>query len=423
MVRVATSPEAGALPSGAISRAVVVRLYPTRVQAAMLRRWQGALRYVWNNTWAWCQGERESVGHWPSQASIQLRMIGLKSEPDTSWVAELPAHAVIALAEDLHRAMQNWFAQRAGMPRFRAKHQRQFSIYAVNQRTAYGDMKVKLPKLGAVRYRAGDLPAGRLLYSRIYRDSDKWLMASVFECPPFEAAPAAVARVGVDMGLKTLATVFDGEHVAAIESPKALRAHEARLRRYQRRVSRRKKGSERCNQAKRAVARLHQRIANVRKDAAHKATTALVARAATVVVETLNVRGMVRSRALAKSVQDAGMAEFLRMLRYKAQWNGRTMIEASPWFPSSSICSTCGGRREMPLSLRWFSCRCGNEMDRDENAARNLFAYREEPGNVGVMPETRGESGGQAGEATRPPVLDAEPRISKRPTRGCGRPK
>lgn len=387
-----------------INRAVVVRLYPNRGQAAALRRWQGGLRFVWNHTWAWCKARRagaDGAGKWPGKAAIQAHMVGLKKIPETAWLADLPAHAVLALAEDLHRAMRNWFEKRARAPNFRGKYQRQFSVYAVNQATSYGDRAVKLPKLGALRYRTGALPQGRLLSSRIYREADKWYMSSVFECAAPKLAEPTVERVGVDMGLTTLATVFDGQRATRVDNPKALRAHEARLRRYQRRVSRRKKGSHRRERAKQAVARLHQRIANVRKDAAQKATSAIVRAADIIVVESLNVRGMLKNGNVANSVADAGMSEFLRMLRYKAQWAGRTVIEADRWFPSSKTCSSCGKLHAMPLSARRLSCACGNEMDRDENAARNLFAYREEPGNAGATaPKTRGECGDQALGAT-----------------------
>jgi putative transposase len=412
-----TSDDLRATLLSASRRGIVVRLYPNRTQAAKLRQWQGGLRFVWNHAWAWCKTHRESTGKWPSKAEIQRHIVELKKHPETRWVGDLPAHALLAIADDLLRAMANWFERRARMPRFRAKHQRQFSIYVVNQRTHYGEGTVKLPKLGALRYRGGDLPDGRLLCSRIYLAGDKWVMSSVFECESLEPMLAVDERAGIDMGLKALATVFDGERAGTVPNPKALRAHEIRLRRYQRRVSRRMKGSGRHASAKVAVGRLHERIAQIRKDAAHKATSALVARYETLVVETLNVAGMQKNRTLARSVHDAGMGDFLRLLRYKAAWSGRTLIEADPWFPSTKMCSRCGDLQHMTLSSRWYSCGCGNEMGRDENAARNLYAYREEPGNAGVKPKTRGESGDQTVGATRPPVPDVEPRTSKQSRR------
>lgn len=398
-----------------INRAAVVRLYPNRVQAAALRRWQGGLRFVWNNTWAWCKTQRETVGKWPNKAAIQSHMVAMKKQAGTEWIADIPAHAILTLAEDMTRAMRNWFEKRAKMPKFRGKYARAFSVYAVNQATKFGEQHVKLPKLGDVRYRAGALPQGRLLSSRIYREADKWFMSSVFECQPFEQSFGAVEKVGIDMGLKTLATVFDGERVISVETPKALKKHEQRLARYQRRMSRRVKGSNRRNRAKQQVARLHARIANIRKDNAHKATSAIVAMADTIQVETLNVRGMLKAKLQSKAVSDASMGMFLGQLRYKATWHGRKLVQADRWFPSSQICSGCGQvHKEMATQrLDVMRCDCGNVMQRDENAARNLFAYREELGNAGVKPKTRRETGGPGMVATPAPVPVVELRILK----------
>jgi putative transposase len=271
---------------------------------------------------------------------------------------------------------------------------------------------MKLPKIGMVKYRGGDLPDGRLYCARVFMEAGKWFVAAVFECPSLEPSIAPVERVGIDMGIKSLATVFDGENVTEIKNGKALRQHEVRLARYQRILSRRQKGSKRRELAKRRVASLHQRIANIRNDACHKATTAIVGTANTIVVESLNVKGMMKNGHLAKALGDASMSTFLGMLKYKSEWYGRSLIEASQWMPSSKTCSRCGQLHDMPLKARWMSCDCGNEMDRDENAARNLYAYREELGNVCDMEtqKTRGETGGQILVETPGTVPVIEPR-------------
>lgn len=368
---------------------------------------------------------RSINGKWPTKAEVQAMIVGMKKEAGTEWLADIPAHALLKLADDIMAAFKNWFdsisgkrkGRKMGRPQFRGKFARQFSVYMVNQNTAFVEGGVKLPKLGKVRMRAGDLPQGRLLSSRVYREADKWFMSSVFECQPAVPSVPTVARVGIDMGLTTLATVFDGTRTVEFHSPKALRVHEARLRRYQRLVSRRVKGSHRRERAKRHVAKLHQRIANIRKDAAHKATSAIVAAAGAIVIEDLNVKGMAANRNIAKSVHDSAMSEFLLQLRYKAAWQGREIITASRWFASSKTCSDCG---EKNLSVvlgvgRWACPACGSIHERDTNAARNLFAYREELGNAGEMtPKTRMEIGEQ-GMAARPrPVPISELRISKR---------
>lgn len=379
-----------------INRAAIVRLYPNREQAAVLRRWQGGLRFVWNETLNWCKTQREKSGKWPNRAAIQTHMVSMKKQSETEWVGGIPAHAILAIARDMHRAFRNWFEKRARMPRFRGKRQRQLSVYMASQKTKLGKSQVKLPKLGSVRFRAGSLPEGRLVSLRVFCQADKWFMSITFECERFYSDHGSVDRVGIDMGIKVLATAFDGQKVMSIENPKALEKHLVRLRRYQRRVSRRIVGSKRRENAQRCVARLHQRIANARKDAAHKATSMLIKHANTIVIESLNVRGMVKNRHLARAVSDASIGMFMEMLRYKAAWYGRSIIEASQWFPSSKTCSACGVIHDMPLSVRRMSCVCGNEMDRDENAARNLFAYREELGNAGrATPKKRVESGDQ----------------------------
>lgn len=286
----------------------------------------------------------------------------------------------------------------------------------VNQATSFRDGKVKLPKLGEVRQRGGDLPEGRLLSSRVWCEAGKWYLSSVFECErPAYVTPEA-ERVGVDMGIKTLATVFDGQNVTPFDNPKALEKRLAQLRRYQRRVSRRVKGSNRREAAKRRVAWLHQKIANIRKNTAHQATSRIVAMADKIVVESLNVAGMMKSKLHSRATADAGMGGFLRQIAYKADWQRREVIKADRFYPSSQICSSCGEiHKEMAVKrLDVLRCACGNVMQRDDNASRNLYAYPEERGNVGVKPETRRETGDQVPVATPVPVPVSELRILKK---------
>lgn len=404
-----------------VSRAIVSRLYLNREQAASVRRWQGGLRRIWNESLEWCFKQRDEVGKWPKKSALQSFMVSLKHRPETAWMKDIPAHAILALCEDMQRAFKNWFEKRAKRPKFRGKFQRQFSVYMVNQTTEFCDGKVKLPKLGEVRYRCGDQPQGRLLSSRVWCEAGKWYLSSVFECerPAYEIPK--VERIGIDMGLKTLATAFDGEKVILFENPKALEKRLAQLRRYQRRVSRRVKGSQRREAAKRRVARLHQKIANIRKNVAHQATCALVRQADTLVVESLNVAGMMKSKLHSRATADAGMGDFLRQIAYKADWQRRKLIEADRFYPSSQICSVCGEiRKEMSKKrLDVLRCACGNIMQRDENASRNLYAYPEERGNVGLAPKTCAEIGDQEAAAMPISVPVVEAQILKRPGDSC----
>jgi hypothetical protein len=138
-------------------------------------------------------------GRWPTKAEIQALIVGMKKMEGTEWISDIPAHALLTLADDLHKALLNWFNSLSGKrkgpkiarPRFRGKFARQFSVYMVNQNTSFGDGLVKLPKLGPVKFRGGELPAGRLLSSRVYREADKWYMSPRWplQIPPPVATP------------------------------------------------------------------------------------------------------------------------------------------------------------------------------------------------------------------------------------------
>lgn len=406
-----------------ITRAAILRLYPNQTQASSLRRWQGGLRYVWNAALDCVFTSRQINGRWPTKPEIQSLIVGMKKMEGTEWVSDIPAHALLTLADDLHKALLNWFNSLSGKrrgpkvarPRYRGKFARQFSVYMVNQATQFGECTVRLPMLGQVKFRGGDLPVGRLLSSRVYREADKWYMASIFECAAPKPDTAPIESVGIDMGLKTLATVYDGQTIREVPKLAALRRHEQRLKRYQRRLSRRVKGSKRRERAKQAVAKLHQRIANLRKDYAHKATSEIVASAQTIKIETLNVRGWAKNRSIAKSTADASVGMFLTMLRYKADWAARTLVEVGQWEPTSKACSHCGEHNAAVVLgvSRWVCGECGSIHDRDHNAAKNIYGYGEERRNLtGKTVESAWTGGDQVGAIQ--PVPQDETRILKR---------
>jgi putative transposase len=201
-----------------------------------------------------------------------------------------------------------------------------------------------------------------------------------FTCEVERAIPKHHAlwgsAIGVDLGVKTLLTAVDGRgNVIAIDGPKALRSSLQRLRRASRAHSRKAKGSANRRKAAARLVRIHARVASVRSDALHKATTDLAQRYGTVVLEDLNVAGMTRNRHLARVVADQGWAQARRMLSYKTSWNGGRLIVADRWFPSSKTCSACGAvKAKLTLSQRTYICEfCGLILDRDVNAATNLF--------------------------------------------------
>jgi putative transposase len=275
---------------------------------------------------------------------------------------------------------------------------------------------VVLPRLGRLRTHestrklARRIKAGtaRILSATVRRDGGRWFVAFTCEVDRTQRRPARPdATVAVDLGVKNLAVLSTGE---VIPNPKHLDAALARLRRISRTVSRRtgpdrrtrQAASRRWRRADQRRARLHARVANLRRESIHQLTTALARTYGTVVVEDLNVAGMLRNRRLARRIADAGFGEIRRQLAYKTKWNGGRLIVVDRWFPSSKTCSGCGVvKTKLALSERTYHCQhCGLVIDRDLNAARNLAAHPA----ASVVPEWPADDkpGRGADQQTRP---------------------
>ncbi|MXZ41929.1 MAG: IS200/IS605 family element transposase accessory protein TnpB, partial [Caldilineaceae bacterium SB0666_bin_21] len=223
---------------------------------------------------------------------------------------------------------------------------------------------------------------GDIMGVTVSRKGSRWFAS--FTVDTYEPAPDPKPGpdIGIDMGVKTLATVWDGEELEEIANPKALTAALKSLRRLDKAIARSLHTHGRHNPSNRRDGLYAQRnrlrfdIANLRADHHHKATTQIAKRGGTVKVETLNVDGMKRNRRLARAIGDAGMGEFVRQLEYKCGWYGTAFEKVDRWYPSSKTCSRCGAVKQSLLSERTYRCNlCGFECDRDENAARNLQAY------------------------------------------------
>jgi putative transposase len=227
---------------------------------------------------------------------------------------------------------------------------------------------------------------GNILSATVSRVADRWFVSlTVIEKSVKDPTPIEGLVVGIDLGIKTFATI-SGE--LPVESPKALSKAQARLRRAQQAHSRKVKGSKNRRKSAQKIAKIHARVANVRRDFLHQLTTRLAKTKSIIVIEDLNVKGMVRNRCLSFRIMDAGWGEFRRQLGYKTTWYGSKLLVADRWFPSSKKCSTpnCGFKlRKLPLSIReWVCPQCGVVHDRDENASTNLknLAYPEFRGNA-----------------------------------------
>ena len=210
----------------------------------------------------------------------------------------------------------------------------------------------------------------------ISRQADRWFAAINVETQQLQHSRKANKSVGIDLGIKSLATLSTG---ASDEGPKAHTALLKRLRRTSRRLSKKEKGSRNARKAKTKLARLHARISNIRRDHLHKLTTELVLNNRHIGIEDLNVKGMAANRRLSRHIMDQSFYEFRRQLTYKSEWYGSELVVVDRFYPSSKRCHHCGWIKEdLQLADRQWTCVCGEDHDRDINAAKNIAAWMHE---------------------------------------------
>lgn len=353
-----------------------IALDPNNVQTTYLARAAGTARFAYN--WALAEWKRQ-YDAWkadnclpkPSQAALRRQLNAIKRE-QFPWMLEVTKNAPQMAIIQLGQAFQNFFTGRARYPQFRKKgvHDR-FTL--TNDQFDIDGSRIRIPNLGWVRMRETLRFAGKIMSATVCRVADMWLVSIAVDTQDDSHLPKAENQgaVGVDLGVKALATLSTGE---SIPGPKAYKALLDRLRRLSRGLSRNVKGSANRRKARAKLAKLHARIANIRADHLHKLTTNLTRRFHTIGIEDLNVRGMVKNRHLARSVADMGFFELRRQLEYKAARRGGQVVVADRFFASSKTCSACGHKLdELLLSVREWTCpECGALHNRDVNAAINL---------------------------------------------------
>ena len=322
--------------------------------------------------------EYEETGKWQRHRK-HLPVERLKKK-DFPWLYEL-ANLTRGFGANLDKAYQNFFrrvknGEKPGFPRFKSR-KNGIGSFRLTGAIHITETHIKLPRIGWLRLKEhGYIPADgiHILSVTVSESAGRWFVS--VQCKQeIEAALAIGEPIGVDLGVKELAVVSDGRR---FENPKPLKKAQAKLRRLQRELSRRKKGGKNREKTRKKVAKAHQRIANIRRDTLHKSTSVIVAktkpdneRPSVVVLEDLNVSGMLANHCLAQAISDVGFAEFRRQLEYKTVWYGSELIVATD-FSLFALCSIVVASLELKLSDRVWTCDCGAVHDRDLNAAINL---------------------------------------------------
>lgn len=353
-------------------KAVKVRLYPTPEQELILARSFGCARWYWNYALNACIQHYQETGKSLKLATYKGMLPQLKKE--YPWLKDDCYSAVLqCVAINLNKAYANFFQGRAKFPRFKSKQGKQSIQYPQNV-TVDGD-KLVVPKIGELKAVFHREITGTIKTVTISKTpSDKYFASILCEIESKVQESSGDKTLGIDLGLKDFAIVHDGEEVTKYSNPKHLKRHEKNLRRKQQKLARKTKGSKTREKYRKFVAKVHERVSNTRQDFLHKLSRKLVDESQVIVVENLNVKGLVRNRKLSKAISDVGWGTFVNFLAYKLERKEASLIEIDRFFPSSKKCSCCGRIvDELPLDIREWDCpSCGTHHDRDGNAALNI---------------------------------------------------
>jgi putative transposase len=366
-------------------QAVKVRLYPTTEQQEILAQHFGCSRWWWNYALNLCIETYQATGKGLTRSALNAFLPKLKKQEETEWLSECYSQVLQAITLNLVTAYKNFFEGRAKYPRFKAKKNKQSIQYPQSVKIIDGCLKFP-GRVGVVKAKLHRPIEGTIKTVTISMTPSGKYFASVLTEAQGDNPPVSTEGkvAGIDLGLKDFAIVNDGVKTSKFANPKHLAKHERNLARKQRRLDRKEKGSKSRDKARKLVARVYERVSNVRQDYLHKLSRKLVdenqvkaLRAGFAnVVESLNTKGMVRNHKLAKAISDVGWGMFVNFLSYKLEKEGKVLVEIDRWFPSSKLCSNCHYQvAEMPLEVRSWTCpSCGTHHDRDGNASANIRA-------------------------------------------------
>ena len=379
-----------------------VMLVPNNRQRTRLFQFAGAARFAYN--WALNREQQAyAIGEkFNSSNDLRKEFTALRNSAEYSWLKTISNNVTKQAIKDCADAYTKFFKKQAGRPRFKSRRHGNFSFYQDTDKIRITATHVKLEAIAASKRRnrqrlnwirlaeRGRIPVGaKYKQPRINFDGLNWWLSVAVEFEQ-EQLPAEGEPLGIDLGLKELAVCSDSIIYPNINRTTEVRRLKKKQRRLQRSTSRKyemnKKKGERyaktCNiiKSEKKLLRLHHRLTNIRQNYRHQITSEIIRRKPRLIVlEDLNVHGMMSNRHLSKAVQEQGFYEFRRQIEYKAEWAGITVIVADRYYPSSKTCVTCGHvKKNLRLSERIYRCeKCGNKIDRDLQAAINLRRYGE----------------------------------------------
>lgn len=359
-------------------KAYKYRLHPNKEQTIFFEKSFGCARYVYN----WALNKRieayQKDGTRIGWVDCCKMLTNLKKQEDTKWLCEVSNQSLQSSIRNMDSAFTRFFREKKGFPKFKSKKHNKQSFQLVQRVSVdFENNRVKLPKIGNVKFGKNRMFDGKIGTCTISKTTTgKYYISILVEDNkpiPQKAPISDETSVGVDVGIKDFAILSNGE---VYSNPKYLEKDEKRIKVLQKRLSKKQKGSNRYERAKLLLARRYEKISNKRTDFLHKVSSKIVRENQTIIIEDLNVKGMLKNHCLAKHISSVSWSEFFRQLQYKCEWYGKNLIRIGRFEPSSKMC-LCGYiNKELSLKDRVWDCpQCGRHNDRDLLAAINIKRF------------------------------------------------
>ncbi len=355
-----------------VTKSYKFRIYPTKAQAELMARHFGSTRFVWNYFLALRKDsyleDKKSLNYYDNAKTLTL----LKKDSELDWLKDLNSQALQATLKDLDTAYGRFFKKQAMFPKFKSKL-KSVDSFRCPQSVGIRDGKLSIPKFReGIIIKMHQEITGKILFATISRTPTGKYFASITCETEHEVFPTTDGEIGIDLGIKDLAVCSDGK---VFKNPKTTNKYAKRLAHEQRQLSKKEKGSGKRTKQRKKVAAVHETIKNTRTNNLHKLTQSIIHDNKTIVIEDLNVKGMIKNHRLAKAIADVSWSELIRQLEYKTQWNERNFTKIDRWFPSSKTCNNCGYINQgLQLKDRKWTCpQCKTVLDRDLNASKNIL--------------------------------------------------
>jgi putative transposase len=356
-----------------INKAYKFRIYPNQEQQKLIDKTIGCSRFIYNEFLA-----KAKEDEYKSYTKYSRQLPQLKKE--YKWLKEVDSIALQQSLKDLDRAFKNFFSGKYNYPKFKSKKKARLSYRTQKFIRPSGstnieikDNYIKLPKLSWVKFAKSKEINGKINNVTISKSrTDKYYISINVRQILKTVVNNNQGELGLDLGIKDFLTTSDGEHIS---NPKHLSKYEDKLAKLQKRLARKEESSSNWHKLKKKIAKVHEKIKNIRKDFLHKLSTRLTKENQLLVIEDLNVKRMLKNSKLAKHISDCAWNMFTIMLEYKSKWYNCTLHKVDRFFSSSQTCNECGTKNPevKDLSVRTWTCSCGATHNRDINASKNLL--------------------------------------------------